>query len=129
MINPLHLLSVRRKRNNIKKYILQLGPLLARTYGKAEHYSPERVRKTIQEAKMPTEEAVYALVLYCTPAQFAADQKRYGGTSQYWPLRVEIMEYNFRYGRDTTPGGVGSDSSFADYDALHFGINMGDHGF
>ena len=67
------LLRDRRKRHTIKKYVTHLGPMLARRYGKAEHYAPERVRDTIEQNGLPSDEADYALVLYCTPEQFAAD--------------------------------------------------------
>ena len=117
-MNLLSLLHARRKRSALKRYILHLGPLLARTYGKAEHYSPKQVRGTLSESGLASAEAVYALVLYCTPEQFAADQAAHGETGEYWPLRVEIMKYDFRHGRDTSPGGTGNDLSAADHDAL-----------
>ncbi len=128
MMNLSNLLRDRRKRNDIKKYIMQLGPLLARTYGKAEHYSPERVRKTLHEGKFPAEEIAYALVLYCTPEQFAADQVAHGEAGKYWPLHTEIVEYDFRFGRDTTPGGAGSDLSPAEQAAVLDYSSIGDGG-
>ena len=117
-MNLFQRLRTRRKRNTIKSYILKLGPLLASTYGKAEYYSPERVRKTLLEGEFSSEELVYALVLYCTPEQFAVDQATHGESGKYWPLRVEITEFNFRHGHDTTSGGFYSGLSSADQDAL-----------
>ena len=115
----------RRKRNTIKNYILKLGPLLASTYGKAEYYSPTRVREILLEGEFSSEELVYALVLYCTPEQFAADQTAHGETGKYWPLRVEIMEYDFRQGRDTSSGWLGNTISQADQDAISGFSNIG----
>ncbi len=95
-------LKSRRKRGAIRRYITHLGPLLASTYGKFDHYLPERVRKAIQENGFSADEAAYALAIFCTPKQFAADQKARGETAQYWPLRVEITAYDFRRGYDTS---------------------------
>ena len=118
-------LRTRRKRNTIKSYILKLGPLLASTYGKAEYYSPTQVRKTLLEGKFSSEELVYALVLYCTPEQFASDQAAHGEPGKYWPLQVEIMEYDFRQGRDTSSGWLGNTISQADEDAISGFSNIG----
>ncbi|MBV9849785.1 MAG: hypothetical protein JO250_08955 [Armatimonadetes bacterium] len=119
----------RRKRNSISRNITQLRPTLARRYGKAEFYSLERVREVIQENGSPSDEADYALVLYCTPERFAADQAARGGCAGYWQLRAEIIGYDFRHGRGITPGdGIGGDtagsggaiSSYGDADAGGF---------
>ena len=107
----------RRKRHTIKKYVTLLGPMLARRYGKAEHYAPERVRDTIEQNGLPAEEADYALVLYCTPEQFAADQAVHGGVSGYWQLRTEIQGYDFRHGHERGSGGGAWEGSMADYAA------------
>ena len=117
-MNLFYSLRGRCKRNTIKSYITLLGPLLARTYGKAEYYSPERVRKTLSEGEFSSEELVYALVFYCTPEQFAADQATHGETGKYWLLRAEIMEYDFRRGRGTPFGWLGNTISQADEDAV-----------
>ena len=113
-------LEARRKRRTIKRYITDLGPLLARTYGKSTNYSPKRVRDTLQNAGLPTEYEAYALVIYCTPDQFAADQAAQGGTAQYWPLRVEITEYDFRHGHEVSGGGTWDGQSSADHDAITY---------
>ena len=117
-MNLLHSLRGRRKRSTIKSYITGLRPFLARTYGKAEYYSPERVRKALSEGEFSSEELVYALVLYCTPEQFAADQAAHGGDGKYWLLRTEIMEYDFRQGRGVPFGWLGNTISQADEDAV-----------
>ena len=109
-------LRARRKRNTIRRYVTQLGPMLARRYGKAEFYSTDRVREAIQENGLPPDEAAYALVLYCTPERFAADQAARGGGSGYWQLRTEIMEYDFRHGPDRTPGDGNIGTGFCDSD-------------
>ena len=107
-------LRARRKRRTIKAYITQLGPLLARRYGLAEHYPPAQVRRVLQESGLPPDQAEYALVRFCTPEQFAADQAARGEASDYWQLRTQIMEYDFRRGPDITPGDGNIGGTFAD---------------
>ena len=124
-MNLFQLLRTRRKRNAIKRYIVKLGPLLARTYGKAEYYPPQRVRKALLEGEFSSEELVYALALYCTPEQFAADQAAHGATGKYWLLRAEIKEYDFRQGRDASSGWLGNTISQADTDAISGFSNIG----
>ena len=125
-MNLFNFLRARRKRNLIKKYITSLGPSLATRYGQAEYYSPERVRKTIEETGLCADELIYALVLYCLPKKFTSDQRAHGRSERYWDLRMEIVEYDFRHCRKREFGDIGGDLSSADQSALsgygHFDI-------
>lgn len=116
-MNIFRMLVARRKRSTIRKYITDLGPALSSRYGKATYYSPERVRQTIQQEHLSDKESEYALVIYCSPKAFVADQQTHGGKARYWALRVEIMEYDFRQGRNWEPGATGENLSAADQDA------------
>ena len=116
-MNIFRMLAARRKRDTIRKYITHLGPALASRYGKPTYYSPEQVRQTIQQENLSEQEIDYALVIYCSPKAFASNQKASEGTAQYWPLRVEIMEYDFRHGRTWEPGTDGENLSAGDQDA------------
>ena len=107
-------LEARRKRRAILRYITELGPLLARTYGKSEFYTPARVRKIRQQSGFSEQHEVYALVLFCTPTRFAADQAARGKTAQYWPLRAEIIACDFRRGHDKSEGGSWGAELFPD---------------
>ncbi len=116
-MNIFRILAARRKRSNIRKYITLLGPALASRYGKATYYSPEQVWQTIHQENLSETESEYALVIYCSPKTFAADQMANGRVAQYWPLRVEIMEYDFRHGRTWEQGSASENLSAADQDA------------
>lgn len=99
-MNIFGMIAARRKRSAIRKYITYLGPALASRYGKLTYYSPERVRQAIQQEQLSEKESEYALVIYCSPKAFAADQQTHGGKGRTWEA-----------------GTSGENLSFADQDA------------
>ena len=53
------------KQRAVKSYLVNLPAALQRRYGKAEQYTPQQVRRTLQQSRLNQRFVEYAYLLYC----------------------------------------------------------------
>lgn len=84
------------KKSALKQYIVKLGPLLAKRYGKAEHYTYGQVKQTVSECGLNATYAVYAYAIFLNSNDFDNQMKETCNENiSYSQLREEVSHKYF----------------------------------
>jgi hypothetical protein len=82
----------RKKDKALASFVYNLGPLLAKQYGKSKFYSPDQIKKMFEEYKFDEEFLSYAMAMNLDKSRFGDVKKKMNVDWDYESLRKEVAD-------------------------------------
>lgn len=83
------------KKEAVREYLGKVGPDLRKKHGKQRHYSPEQVRRSVEDQGLGVDYLCFAYCLYCTPADFDLVHAATGEACDYGAMRSLVGDAFF----------------------------------
>src|SRR5262249_29416448 len=83
------------KKEAVRQYLGKVGPDLRKKYGKQSHYSPEQVRRSVEEQGLGIDYLCFAYCMYCTPYDFDLVHSAAGEACDYVGMRTLVGDTFF----------------------------------
>ena len=83
------------KKEAVRQYLGKVGPDLRKKYGKRDSYSPEQVRRSVEDQGLGIDYLCFAYCMYCSPYDFDLIHAATGEVCDYVAMRSLVGDTFF----------------------------------